>query len=47
MTVLTGFANRFSTMLHWTRSFLGRSRGQLAYSARFERAHATGRSGSR
>jgi NADH dehydrogenase len=47
ITFLTGFANRFSAMLHWTRSFFGRSRGQLAYSARFERAHAAGRSGSR
>ena len=33
ITFLTGFANRFSAMLHWARSFLGRSRGQLAYSA--------------
>jgi NADH dehydrogenase len=47
ITFLTGFANRFSAMLHWTRSFFGRSRGQLAYSARFERAHATGQPGSR
>ena len=47
MTFLTGFANRFGTMLHWARSFLGRSRGQLAYSARFQRAHATGQSRSR
>ena len=38
ITFLTGFANRFSAMLHWARSFLGRSRGQLAYSARFKRA---------
>ena len=37
ITFLTGFANRFSAMLHWTRSFFGRSRGQLAYSARFKR----------
>ncbi len=47
ITFLTGFANRFSALLHWIRSFFGRSRGQLAYSARFERAHATGQSGSR
>ena len=38
ITFLTGFANRFWAMLHWARSFLGRSRGQLAYSARFKRA---------
>ncbi len=38
ITFLTGFANRFSAMLHWARSFLGRSRGQLSYSARFTRA---------
>ncbi len=37
ITFLTGFANRFSAMLHWTRSFFGRSRGQLAYTARFDR----------
>jgi NADH:ubiquinone reductase (H+-translocating) len=37
ITFLTGFANRFSAMLHWARSFFGRSRGQLAYSARFKR----------
>ena len=47
ITVLTGVANRFSTMLHWTRTFFSRNRGQLAYSARFERAHATGQPGSR
>jgi NADH:ubiquinone reductase (H+-translocating) len=35
LTFLTGFANRFSTMLHWARTFLGRSRSQIAYSARF------------
>ncbi|HEY6476801.1 MAG TPA: NAD(P)/FAD-dependent oxidoreductase, partial [Polyangia bacterium] len=37
ITFLTGFANRFSALLHWTRTFLGRSRSQLAYSARFRR----------
>ena len=37
ITFLTGFANRFATLLHWTRTFLGRSRSQLAYSARFRR----------
>jgi NADH dehydrogenase len=37
MTFLTGFANRFSTLLHWLRSSLGRGRSQLAYSARFKR----------
>ena len=47
ITFLTGFANRFSAMLHWTRSFFGRSRSQLAYSARFQRAHATGQSRAR
>ena len=47
ITFLTGFANRFSAMLHWARSFLGRSRSQLAYSARFKRAHATGQSRAR
>jgi NADH dehydrogenase len=47
MTVLTGFANRFSTMLRWARSFIGRSRGQLAYTSRFQRAHATGQSRAR
>jgi len=35
ITFLTGFANRFAAMLRWTRSFLGRSRSELAYSARF------------
>jgi NADH dehydrogenase len=35
LTFLTGFANRFSTMLHWARTFLGRSRSQIAFSARF------------
>jgi len=47
ITFLTGFANRFAAMLQWTRSFLGRSRSQLAYSARFQRAHATGQSRAR
>jgi len=37
ITFLTGFANRFSTLLHWLRTFLGRGRGELAYSARFTR----------
>jgi NADH:ubiquinone reductase (H+-translocating) len=37
ITFLTGFANRFSAMFHWARSFVGRSRSQLAYSARFKR----------
>jgi NADH dehydrogenase len=37
MTALTGFANRFSALLHWLRSALGRGRSQLAYSARFKR----------
>jgi NADH:ubiquinone reductase (H+-translocating) len=37
ITVLTGFANRFSALLHWLRTFLGRGRSQLAYSARFTR----------
>ena len=37
ITFLTGFSNRFSAMFHWARSFLGRSRSQLAYSARFKR----------
>jgi len=37
ITFLTGFANRFSALLHWTRTFLGRGRSQLAYSARFTR----------
>jgi len=35
ITFLTGFANRFSALLHWLRSLLGRGRGELAYSARF------------
>jgi len=35
LTFLTGFANRFSTMIHWARTFLGRSRSQIAFSARF------------
>ncbi len=35
LTFLTGFANRFSTIFHWVRTFLGRGRSQLAYSARF------------
>jgi NADH:ubiquinone reductase (H+-translocating) len=47
ITFLTGFANRFGAMLHWARSFFGRSRSQLAYSARFQRAHATGQSRAR
>jgi NADH dehydrogenase len=47
ITFLTGFANRFSAMWHWTRSFIGRSRSQLAYSARFKRAHAAGETGAR
>jgi NADH dehydrogenase len=42
LTFLTGFANRFSTMLHWGRTFLGRSRSQLAYSARFTRTRPSG-----
>jgi NADH dehydrogenase len=37
ITFLTGFANRFSALLHWARTFLGRGRSQLAYSARFTR----------
>ena len=37
ITFLTGFSNRFSAMFHWARSFVGRSRSQLAYSARFKR----------
>ena len=37
ITFLTGFANRFSTFLHWMRSLLGRGRSQLAYSTRFTR----------
>ena len=44
LTFLTGFANRFTTMLHWGRTFLGRSRSQIAFSARFTR---TGPSGPR
>jgi NADH dehydrogenase len=48
ITFLTGFANRFSSdAALGTVSFLGRSRGQLAYSPRFQRAHATGQSGPR
>ena len=35
ITFLTGFANRFATLLHWTRTLLARGRSQLAYSARF------------
>ena len=35
LTFLTGFANRFATMFHWARTFLGRSRSQIAFSARF------------
>ena len=37
ITFLTGFANRFSALFHWMRTFLGRGRSQLAYSARFTR----------
>ncbi|HEX3905069.1 MAG TPA: cytochrome d ubiquinol oxidase subunit II [Polyangia bacterium] len=37
LTFLTGFANRFATMFHWTRTFLGRNRSQIAFSARFTR----------
>jgi len=37
LTFLTGFANRFSALLHWARTVLGRGRSQLAYSARFTR----------
>ena len=37
ITFLTGFANRFSALLHWMRTFLGHGRSQLAYSARFTR----------
>ena len=37
ITFLTGFANRFSALLHWMRTLLGRGRSQLAYSARFTR----------
>jgi NADH dehydrogenase len=32
---LTGFANRFGTMLRWMASLIGGRRGELAYSARF------------
>jgi NADH dehydrogenase len=35
LTFLTGFANRFATLFHWARTFLGRSRSQIAFSARF------------
>ena len=42
LTFLTGFANRFSTMLHWGRTFLGRSRSQIAFSARFTRTRPSG-----
>ena len=35
ITVLTGFANRFTSLLHWCRTFLGGKRSQLAYSSRF------------
>ncbi|HSS38461.1 MAG TPA: cytochrome d ubiquinol oxidase subunit II [Polyangia bacterium] len=37
ITFLTGFANRFAALLHWTRTLLARGRSQLAYSARFTR----------
>ena len=37
LTFLTGFANRFATMFHWARTFLGRNRSQIAFSARFTR----------
>jgi NADH dehydrogenase len=36
ITFLTGFANRFSAVLHWMRSLFG-ARSQLAYSSRFTR----------
>ena len=42
LTFLTGFANRFTTMLHWGRTFLGRSRSQIAFSARFTRTRPSG-----
>ena len=35
ITFLTGFANRFTSLLHWCRTFLGGKRSQLAYSSRF------------
>ena len=30
VTFMTGFKNRFSTLLHWSLSFLGRGRAQRA-----------------
>ena len=37
ITFLTGFANRFVTLLHWMRTLLARGRSQLSYSSRFTR----------
>ena len=37
ITFLTGFANRFSTMLHWMRSLLARGRAEMAYSTSYTR----------
>ncbi len=37
ITFLTGFANRFSALLHWTRTLVARGRSQLTYSSRFTR----------
>jgi NADH dehydrogenase len=35
ITFLTGFGNRFATMLHWMGGVLTRRRSELAYSSRF------------
>ena len=35
LNLLTGFSNSFATMFHWARTFLGRSRSHIAFSARF------------
>jgi hypothetical protein len=34
LTFLTGFGNRLSTLLKWTRSFIGRGRAEREFSVR-------------